>query len=95
VGIWLIAKRPVKSISKLDKVYLGYCDKLGKRGLARAMGEAPGDYAVRVKRAFPASASEIDRINGLYTQLSYEDKAPRNGAQLFSEFKRGVQRLKI
>ncbi len=95
VGIWLLTKRPVKAISKLDKYYLTYCDKLGKRGLSRAMGETPGNYAVRAKRKFPGSASEIDRINGLYAQLSYQDKTPESGTQLLTEFKRGVQRLKI
>lgn len=95
VGIWLLARRPVKVISKLDKYYLAYCDKLGKRGHKRAIGETPGDYAVRAKRAFPASASEIDRINDLYTQLSYQDKSPESGAQLLTEFRKGVKRLKI
>lgn len=95
VGIWLLAKRPLKSIPKLDKYYLAYCDKLGKRGVARAMGETPGDYAVRAKRALPASASEIDRINGLYIELAYQNPSPAQEVALFREFKMALRRLKI
>lgn len=95
VALWLLAKRPLKPIPKLDRYYLAYCDKLAKRGLARAPGETPGDYAERAKRTFPASASNIGRINELYSQLSYEGKVSANGTQVFKAFKREVQRLRI
>jgi transglutaminase-like putative cysteine protease len=95
VGVWLLAKRPVKSLSQLDKVYLAYCDKLRKQGLERTMGETPGDYAVRAKQAFPVSASEIDHINALYSQLAYQSPATETATVLLREFKAASQRLKV
>jgi transglutaminase-like putative cysteine protease len=51
--------------------YLRYCDKLRRKGLARAPDEGPVDYARRVERQRPDLASAVEAITRLYVALRY------------------------
>lgn len=68
--------------------YRRFCDKLARRGLARAACEGPEDYARRASRARPDLAAEIDSISRLYITLRYRGHSQdRWRAQLRREVK--------
>jgi transglutaminase-like putative cysteine protease len=51
--------------------YLRFCDKLRRRGLPRAAGEGPVDYARRIRGLRPDLTPAIDGITTLYVALRY------------------------
>lgn len=61
------------------RCYQAFCDKLARRGLARAAHEGPADYARRIGRARPELAHEVERISALYIALRYRTQAPERG----------------
>jgi hypothetical protein len=62
-------KRPAPD--KVQALYLKYCRKLEKAGLARLPTEGPLDFAGRVRRQRPGCAPASDAITCLYIQLRY------------------------
>ena len=96
VGLFLLVRRKVKTISPLDKHYLAFCTKLEKLGVPRKTGEAPGDYAARAGRALPAMAAEITRINSMYSRLAYEFNRTEHegGTDAVKNFRRAIRRLR-
>jgi transglutaminase-like putative cysteine protease len=52
-------------------VYLRFCEKLRRKGLARSADEGPIDYAQRLERARPDLASPVLAITRLYVGLRY------------------------
>jgi transglutaminase-like putative cysteine protease len=52
-------------------VYLRFCEKLRRKGFARAVEEGPLDYAQRLERARPELASPVLAITRLYVSLRY------------------------
>jgi hypothetical protein len=52
-------------------VYLRFCEKLRRKGFARAAEEGPLDYAQRLERARPDLASPVLAITRLYVGLRY------------------------
>ena len=73
VGLSLLVRRRTHEVRKLDRLYLKFCDKLEKMGVAREPGEAPAAYAARARRALPRLAAQITAITTLYQQLAYAD----------------------
>ena len=51
--------------------YFKFCDKLGRKGLARAAEEGPIDYARRLGHARPDLAPAVSVITELYIRLRY------------------------
>ncbi|HVL00589.1 MAG TPA: DUF3488 and transglutaminase-like domain-containing protein, partial [Dongiaceae bacterium] len=69
--ITLLRHPPIFTLDKADRLYLRFCQKLAKRGLVRAPGEGPSDFAQRVAAALPSRAGEIRAITNLYLRLKY------------------------
>jgi len=76
----------------VQRAWIAFCAKLGRRGLARAPHEGPRDYASRAAAALPAAADAIRAIGELYVALRYgrDADAPRIG-----ELRRRVRDLRI
>ncbi len=95
VAASLLLRRPTHRLSAADRYYLAYCERLANRGVARAPGEAPGDYARRVARELPRFGEETARVTGLYLQLSYagDRELAANRGDLLSQLKAAARRL--
>ncbi|MCR9104809.1 MAG: DUF3488 and DUF4129 domain-containing transglutaminase family protein [Gammaproteobacteria bacterium] len=71
----LLRGRSMQVSREHDKYYRAFCARLEALGLQRQSGETPGQYALRVKQALPASSATIDNITRLYNELAYADSA--------------------
>ena len=71
VAVVLLYRRKTHALSKLDKLYLGFCQRLEGMGVMREPGEAPGDYARRAGQKLPRLAEQIEEVNRRYDQLAY------------------------
>ncbi len=76
----------------VQRAWIAFCAKLGRRGVARAPHEGPRDYASRAAAALPSGAEAIRAIGELYIALRYgrDADAPRIG-----ELRRRVRDLRI
>ena len=73
VAIALLFRRKTHELSKLDKLYLGFCSRLESMGVAREAGEAPQDFAQRAQQRLPRLAQQIAEVTRRYDQLAYAD----------------------
>ncbi|MEP4148197.1 MAG: DUF3488 and transglutaminase-like domain-containing protein [Halioglobus sp.] len=89
VGLGLLLRRKTHAVSKLDKYYLAFCEKLGKMGVARESGETPKEFASRAQKALPRLADTIADITDRYAALAYAP-AGSNEAEL-NNFVRAVR----
>lgn len=60
---------------KVQALYLRFCSKLEKKGLARLSTEGPLDFAQRVRLQRPELAATTDAVAQLYVQLRYGARA--------------------
>lgn len=65
---------------KVQALYLRFCRKLEKKGLARLPTEGPLDFAQRIRLQRPELAATTDAVAQLYVQLRYGARA--SGATL-------------
>jgi transglutaminase-like putative cysteine protease len=80
----------------VQRAWRAFCRKLGAKGLERAPGEGPRDYAERAAARLPAAREAIERIGALYLDLRYGPPArsldARSGA---AELRRRVRALRL
>ncbi len=69
--IVLLMQRKTVEVSRLDRLYLKFCQRLERMGVARAPGEAPEDFSRRAQDALPDKAEQVDHITRLYSELAY------------------------
>jgi transglutaminase-like putative cysteine protease len=62
-------RKPAKD--KVQALYLRYCRKLEKAGVAKLSAEGPIDFANRVRMLRPEFAAMTDAVTRLYIQLRY------------------------
>lgn len=91
VGVLLLFRRKTHELSKLDKLYLGFCARLENMGVAREAGEAPQAYARRAQQQLPRLAQQIAEVTRRYDQLAYAE--PASGEPDLSEFARAVRSI--
>jgi len=70
--------------------YQKFCDKLRRRGLARAPTEGPVDYASRVERQRPELAPAVGAVTRLYVAMRY---GAESGAAALLELQRRVRQF--
>ena len=87
-----LALRQLKSRVRdpVRTAYLRFCDKLRRKGLARAPDEGPVDYARRVEGQRPDLASAVEAITRLYVALRYGAEA---SATALLELRRRVRQF--
>jgi transglutaminase-like putative cysteine protease len=67
----------------VQRAWLRFCDKLARKGLARASAEGPLDYAGRVAGKLPARETAVRAIATLYVEQRYgPGPDARSGARL-------------
>jgi len=80
VAIWLLWQRP-RPPDPLLRQWLRFCAKLARRGLPRAPGEGPRDYAARVASARPDLGPTVMEIAERYQLLRYGPGGADAGAR--------------
>jgi protein-glutamine gamma-glutamyltransferase len=71
LSLLMLRKLRVTVRDPVKRAYLRFCDKLGRKGLARKPAEGPVDYAVRLSVLRPDLAAAADAITRLYVALHY------------------------
>lgn len=75
---WLAWEFRPRRTDPVAAVYHRFADRLGRRGIELAVGEAPRDFAVRVRRLRPDLGTASLAITELYLRLRYLP-APASG----------------
>ncbi|MEH6588229.1 MAG: DUF3488 and transglutaminase-like domain-containing protein [Halioglobus sp.] len=89
LGLVLLFRRRIHALSKLDKLYLNFCQRLGKMGVEREPGEAPDAFASRAQKSLPRLANNIADVTRRYNALAY---APSDSTEVdLSEFAQTVR----
>ena len=65
---------------------------LAKRGVVRATGQTPGDFALKAANAFPAQAAVIAEFTRVYETLCY---APQVDAGAYRQLQRLLRQLRF
>lgn len=76
---------------KIQALYLGYCKKLEKAGLARLPTEGPLDFAQRIRILRPDLAATTDAVAKLYIQLRYGRRTSGISLKEFASLIRGFR----
>lgn len=71
-GFMLGQRKP--SIDPVAALYLRFCNKLARTGLARRPNEGPADYSRRVATMRPDLAQSVASISALYIALRYRSR---------------------
>ena len=69
MALWLLAR--YTPADPTQRVWLAFCGKLGRSGIARSATEGPLDYTERAATRFPHRAELMRAITGLYVELRY------------------------
>ncbi len=78
---WLL--RRIRTVDPVQRLWLRFCAKLGKKGSPRSPHEGPADFVERAARRYPANAKLIHAIGERYLALRYGELAdPRMLAEL-------------
>ncbi len=83
---WLL--RRIRTIDPVQRQWLRFCAKLGKKGSPRAAHEGPADFIARAAALFPGEAERIRAIGERYIALRYGAAAE---ARLATELRRLVR----
>jgi hypothetical protein len=78
---WLL--RRIRTSDPVQRLWLRFCAKLGKKGSPRAAHEGPADFVARAAERYPGEAGRIRAIGEHYIALHYGERAdPRMLAEL-------------
>ena len=79
--VWLL--RRIRTIDPVQRLWLRFCNKLGRKGSPRAAHEGPADFVARAVARHPGEAERIRAIGERYIALRYGERAdPRMLAEL-------------
>jgi hypothetical protein len=76
----------------VQRLWLRFCAKLGRKGCTRAAYEGPHDFIARTTAHYPASAERIRAIGERYIELRY---AERSDTRTLAEFRRLVREFQV
>ncbi len=78
---WLL--RRIRTTDPVQRLWLRFCAKLGKKGSPRSAHEGPADFVARTAERYPGEAERIRAIGERYIALRYGELAdPRVLAEL-------------
>jgi hypothetical protein len=81
LSAWLL--RRIRSNDPVQRLWLKFCGKLGKKGSPRSLHEGPADFVARAAERHPGEAGRIHAIGKRYVALRYGERAgPRALAEL-------------
>jgi protein-glutamine gamma-glutamyltransferase len=81
LAAWLL--RRIRTADPVQRLWLGFCAKLKKKGSPRPPHEGPADFVARAAARYPAQADRIRAIGERYIALRYGERAdPRMLAEL-------------
>lgn len=90
LAAWLL--RRMRTIDPVQRLWLRFCNKLGKKGSPRSPHEGPADFVARTAERYPGEAERIRAIGERYIALRYGELAdPR----LLSELRLLVREFKL
>jgi transglutaminase-like putative cysteine protease len=87
---WLL--RRMRTIDPVQRLWLRFCAKLGKRGCVRAANEGPADFVERTAARYPAMAERIRAIGARYIALRYGESAD---ARMLAELRLLVREFSV
>ena len=87
LGYAALLLRPKKSVDPAHALYLRFCRRLARAGLARAPHEGAVDFAQRCGRFRPELKTRLDVITDLYVRARYGERA---GVEALRALKREV-----
>ncbi|HEC28325.1 MAG TPA: DUF3488 domain-containing protein [Gammaproteobacteria bacterium] len=90
IALWvnMSNRRPRKDPT--CRLYLKFCQKLGRIGFRQMAHEGPIDYATRVTGKRLDLKDEVDLITHIYIKLRYSRNPPTN---LFSQYKKCIRKF--
>jgi hypothetical protein len=91
VALSVLRHRVSPNMSVEDRLYWQFCKRLERLGLERSLGEAPGDYALRIGELHPQMAQTVNKITQLYQAIVY---AGLSDTLLLKELKRLIRNFK-
>ncbi len=71
---WMLLRPQSVMRDPVQKIYLRFCQKLARRGLARRPFEGPLTFAARASAARPDLAATLQKIVELYVQTRYRNR---------------------
>ncbi|HEY5993976.1 MAG TPA: DUF3488 and transglutaminase-like domain-containing protein [Gallionellaceae bacterium] len=77
-ALLMLRRLYARRISEAQRLYLKFCRRLEKSGLARATHEGPLDFAARATQAWPQHSAAIAEITARYVALRYGGVDERN-----------------
>jgi len=81
LSAWLL--RRMRTADPVQRLWLSFCSKLGKKGSPRSAHEGPADFVARASERYPGEAERIRAIGERYIALRYgEPTDPRMLAEL-------------
>lgn len=87
---WLL--RRIRKMDAVQRLWLRFCNKLGKRGSARRAHEGPADFVARAAERHPREAERIRAIGERYIALRYGERAD---AGMLAELRALVRELSV
>ena len=72
---WLL--RRIRTADPVQRLWLRFCNKLGKKGSSRSPHEGPADFVTRAAERYPLKANLIRAIGERYIALRYGELADR------------------
>lgn len=91
IAVWMLWHTPLHTTDPVLATYQKFCAKLARRGIVRAPGEGPEDFAARAARAKPQQARHIARVTRLYIILRYGQRHPA----WLPRFRKAVRQFKV
>ena len=87
---WLL--RRMRNADRVQRLWLRFCAKLGKKGCARAAHEGPADFVARSAARYPASTERIRAIGERYIALRYGELSD---ARMLAELRLLVREFRV
>ncbi len=88
----MLRRLAVRHTDQVQRLYLKFCRKLEKAGIARAAHEGPQDFAARATQMKPQRASAIEDITAHYVALRYGNRADNDA---LSALRREISSFKL
>jgi len=89
IALWLFAR--IQRADPPQRIWLAFCRKLARAGLARRGEEGPIDFSERAAARWPARADALRAIARLYVDLRYGKDADRQSLAQFKGLVRGLR----